>query len=148
MAEAAWSIDPADPRAPRQEVWDRMSAAERERVVASLPADMPLDLHPPEGDPHRKPKERARDALDSPVVPRVLLSRAGVPRGSAHLRKPARRAAGSRGQSGRGVTAHGLHRQPDPQYQPARASLRVHRGLPVCAFVPPLRKDGASPSRR
>src|SRR5690349_18040884 len=25
---------------------------------------MPLDLHPPEGDHHRKPKERARDALD------------------------------------------------------------------------------------
>lgn len=64
MAEAAWIIDPADPRAPPQEIWDRMSATERERVVASLPTDMPLDLHPPEGDPHRKPKERARDALD------------------------------------------------------------------------------------
>jgi Uma2 family endonuclease len=25
---------------------------------------MPLELHPPEGDEHRKPKERARDALD------------------------------------------------------------------------------------
>jgi Uma2 family endonuclease len=64
MADAAWLIDPADPRAPPQEVWDRMTVAERDRVVASLPGDMPLELHPPEGDPHRKPKERARDALD------------------------------------------------------------------------------------
>ncbi|MBX3125845.1 MAG: Uma2 family endonuclease [Polyangiaceae bacterium] len=64
MAEAAWIIDPADPRAPPQEIWDRLTPAERERLVGSLPTDMPLDLHPPEGDTHRKPKERARDALD------------------------------------------------------------------------------------
>jgi Uma2 family endonuclease len=41
-----------------------MTPAERAKVVATLPRDMPLDLHPPEGDAHRKPKERARDALD------------------------------------------------------------------------------------
>src|SRR5688572_33509148 len=64
MAQSSWLVDPDDPRAPPQDVWDRMTSAEREHVVASLPADMPLDLHPPEGDEHRKPKERARDALD------------------------------------------------------------------------------------
>jgi Uma2 family endonuclease len=64
MAQSTWIVDPADPRAPPQEVWDRLSSAERTRIVESLPTDMPLDLHPPEGDAHRKPKERARDALD------------------------------------------------------------------------------------
>jgi Uma2 family endonuclease len=57
-------LDPDDPRAPTQAQWDTLSAEERERVVRSLPSDIPLELHPPEGDPHRKPKERARDALD------------------------------------------------------------------------------------
>jgi Uma2 family endonuclease len=41
-----------------------MSPEARERVVASLPSSVPLALHPPEGDPHRLPKERAREALD------------------------------------------------------------------------------------
>ncbi len=41
-----------------------MTAREQQFVVSSLPTDMPLDLHPPEGDAHRKPKEGARDALD------------------------------------------------------------------------------------
>jgi Uma2 family endonuclease len=64
MAQSTWIVDPADPRAPPQDVWDRMTPAERAAVVASLPADMPLELHPPEGDAHRKPKESARNALD------------------------------------------------------------------------------------
>jgi Uma2 family endonuclease len=64
MAQSSWRVDPDDPRAPPQDVWDRMSLAERAQLVESLPADMPFELHPPEGDPHRKPKERARDALD------------------------------------------------------------------------------------
>lgn len=63
MAQSLWSLDAADPRAPSQEIWDRMTPAERDRVVATLPSDMPLELHPPEGDAHRIPKERARDAL-------------------------------------------------------------------------------------
>ena len=63
MASKYWLIDPEDPRAPPQEIWDQMTSAERARLVESLPADMPFDLHPPEGDQHRKPKERARDAL-------------------------------------------------------------------------------------
>jgi Uma2 family endonuclease len=40
-----------------------MSPEDRAAAVAALPAEVPMDLHPPEGDPHRKPKERARDAL-------------------------------------------------------------------------------------
>lgn len=43
MTEAAWSVDPEDPRAPPQEVWERLTPAERDRLVASLPTDMPLD---------------------------------------------------------------------------------------------------------
>jgi len=64
MEQPIWVVDPDDPRAPPQDVWERMSPAERTRVVASLPSEVPLDLHPPEGDPHRKPKEGAREALD------------------------------------------------------------------------------------
>ncbi|HKY37093.1 MAG TPA: Uma2 family endonuclease [Polyangiaceae bacterium] len=64
MSQPVWVIDPDEPRAPPQALWDGMSPAERAKIVASLPAGMPLELHPPEGDPHRKPKERARDALD------------------------------------------------------------------------------------
>jgi Uma2 family endonuclease len=57
-------FDPADPRAPSVEQWERMSADERVRVVAMLPPDLPLDLLPNEGDPHRKAKHGALDALD------------------------------------------------------------------------------------
>ncbi len=64
VTRPSWFPDPEDPRAPSQEVWDGLTEQERELVVASLPADMPFELHPPEGDEHRKPKERARDALD------------------------------------------------------------------------------------
>lgn len=64
MAQSSWILDPDDPRAPPADVWERMSAEERERVIQSLPSDMPLELHPPEGDQHRKPKENARNALD------------------------------------------------------------------------------------
>src|SRR5262245_23600139 len=64
VTRPSWLPDPEDPRAPPQDVWDRLSDEERELVVTSLPADMPFELHPPEGDEHRKPKERARDALD------------------------------------------------------------------------------------
>jgi Uma2 family endonuclease len=64
MSQPLWSLDADDPRAPSQEVWERMTSREQQQVISSLPTDMPLDLHPPEGDAHRKPKERARDALD------------------------------------------------------------------------------------
>ncbi len=57
-------MDRDDPRAPPQEVWDGMSEQERAVVLASLPHEVPLHLHPPEGDRHRKPKEKALNALD------------------------------------------------------------------------------------
>jgi Uma2 family endonuclease len=63
VSSEAYVIDPDDPRAPTEAQWAAMSEAERERVAATLPADMPWELHPPEGDSHREPKDMARDAL-------------------------------------------------------------------------------------
>ncbi|MEP7119565.1 MAG: hypothetical protein ABJE95_01600 [Byssovorax sp.] len=37
---AAWVVDPDDPRAPPQELWDQMTPAERRRVVDSLPTKL------------------------------------------------------------------------------------------------------------
>jgi Uma2 family endonuclease len=60
-----YQIDPADPRAPSQEVWDRMSPEERARVVAMLPSeDKPAHLAP-EGDVHRKAKNTTAETLDA-----------------------------------------------------------------------------------
>ncbi|WP_437904284.1 Uma2 family endonuclease [Sorangium sp. So ce327] len=61
---AGYLFDPADPRAPTSEQWARMTPAERARVVDMLPAEVPLELMPPEGDAHRKAKRDALDALD------------------------------------------------------------------------------------
>ncbi|XYI02404.1 hypothetical protein ACMHYB_22665 [Sorangium sp. So ce1128] len=55
-------FDPADPRAPTDDQWAAMTPAERARVVAMLPAEVPWELMPPEGDAHREAKERARAA--------------------------------------------------------------------------------------
>ena len=60
----AYLFDPEDPRAPTTEQWDRMPPDERVRVVAMLPVEVPLDLLPNEGDPHRKAKRGVLDALD------------------------------------------------------------------------------------
>jgi Uma2 family endonuclease len=57
-------FDPEDPRAPAVEQWAQMPPDERAQVVAMLPAEVPLDLLPNEGDPHRKAKRGAFDALD------------------------------------------------------------------------------------
>jgi Uma2 family endonuclease len=62
MQRSSFVVDPADPRAPSQEEWERMSEEERRRVVASLPTDMPR-AEPPEGDAHRVPKTRALESL-------------------------------------------------------------------------------------
>ena len=43
MTQPSWLPDPEDPRAPPQEVWDRLTPEERERVVRALPSDMRLD---------------------------------------------------------------------------------------------------------
>ncbi len=63
MAEPRYVVDPDDPRAPPQEVWDALSPEARLEVLASLPSEIPR-AHPPEGDPHFRPKVRAREALD------------------------------------------------------------------------------------
>jgi Uma2 family endonuclease len=60
----AYRFNPADPRAPSEEQWDRMTPAERARVVAMLPNEVPLELQPPEGDPHWLAKAKARTTLD------------------------------------------------------------------------------------
>ncbi len=56
-----FTVDQNDPRAPAQELWDRMTAEQRRAVVAELPSEIPLAM--PEGDYHRVPKEKARESL-------------------------------------------------------------------------------------
>jgi hypothetical protein len=56
-------LDLDDPCAPTVDQWARMSPTERARVVATLPARLPLSLAP-EGDPHRKAKMSALATLD------------------------------------------------------------------------------------
>lgn len=46
------------------EVWNELSPSERRRVVDALPSEPEATL-PPEGDPHRIPKQKALDALDA-----------------------------------------------------------------------------------
>jgi Uma2 family endonuclease len=58
-----YRVDPDDPRAPSMEIWEQLAPAERERIVDQLPSE--IDLGPPEGDPHRIPKERGLQALDA-----------------------------------------------------------------------------------
>lgn len=65
--DTRYVVDPDDPRAPRQDVWDAMSPEERRRVVASLPADMPLELHLPRATPTGR--RRTAPKADQPLVP-------------------------------------------------------------------------------
>jgi Uma2 family endonuclease len=46
------------------ELWNAMTAMERRAVVDALPSDI-ASTSPPEGDPHRIPKQRALEALDA-----------------------------------------------------------------------------------
>ncbi|MGK4006199.1 Uma2 family endonuclease [Sorangium sp. So ce1036] len=63
-APTYWVIDPDDPRAPPQELWDRMTPEERQRVLDTLPSEFEVsEASPPEGDFHFNPKMAARDAL-------------------------------------------------------------------------------------
>ena len=62
-SQPAFRVDPSDPRAPSQEAWDRMTAEERDGVLASLPNEVSIEEMAPEGDPHRKAKEGPLDAL-------------------------------------------------------------------------------------
>ncbi len=56
--------DDLAPRAPSREAWERMTEPERRAAVDALPALVPMDLHPPEGDRHSRAKDRAVSALD------------------------------------------------------------------------------------
>jgi Uma2 family endonuclease len=59
-----YRVDPEDPRAPSEEVWARLSPAERASVVESLPSEFPItEANPPEGDAHFNAKARTRDTL-------------------------------------------------------------------------------------
>lgn len=62
MQRPSYFLDPDDPRAPPQDVWEAMSEEARRRVVASLPSELERAA-PPEGDPHSRSKWRAREAL-------------------------------------------------------------------------------------
>ena len=59
----AYEIDPRDPRAPPQDVWDKLDEAARRRVLGMLPSEIER-AEPPEGDAHSLPKHRARETLD------------------------------------------------------------------------------------
>lgn len=59
-----YRIDPDDPRAPPQEVWDRLSSRERARILEELPSEFPVsEANPPEGDPHFEAKVQTRLTL-------------------------------------------------------------------------------------
>ena len=62
---SGYRFDPADPRAPSEAEWERMSPEERARVVDMLPAQPMLSALPPEGDTHSKAAATARSTLDS-----------------------------------------------------------------------------------
>jgi Uma2 family endonuclease len=59
-----WIVDADDPRAPPQDVWDRMTELERQRIVENLPSEFePSEARPPEGDEHTEQVYGARTAL-------------------------------------------------------------------------------------
>ncbi len=62
MRAASFIVDPEDPRAPSREIWAQLSDRERQDVLDALPSEAPRGL-PPEGDPHRLPKNQALEAL-------------------------------------------------------------------------------------
>ena len=55
-------VDPEDPRAPPDAIWDAMSEAEREEVCAALPSEVPFHLLP-DGDLHLDAMLSTRDVL-------------------------------------------------------------------------------------
>lgn len=57
-------VDPDDPRAPPQELWDQLSDDQRQHIIDSLPSEFPAnDAQPPEGDHHTEAVYGARTAL-------------------------------------------------------------------------------------
>ncbi len=66
MSSHPYRVNPDDPRAPPQEVWDQLSPEEQARIVDSLPSEFPVsEANPPEGDPHYEAKSRTREVLGS-----------------------------------------------------------------------------------
>jgi Uma2 family endonuclease len=66
MPADPYRVNPDDPRAPPQEVWEQLTPEERARIVASLPSEFPAsEAAPPEGDPHFEAKARASEVLGS-----------------------------------------------------------------------------------
>lgn len=64
MSIGPYRIDPDDPRAPPQEVWDRLTPRERARLLEELPSEFPVsEAMPPEGDPHFDAKVQTRLTL-------------------------------------------------------------------------------------
>jgi Uma2 family endonuclease len=59
-----YRVDPDDPRAPSLEVWAELTDAERAHIIDQLPSEIE-SVEPPEGDPHRLPKQRGLEALDA-----------------------------------------------------------------------------------
>ena len=62
-SDPAFVVDPRDPRAPSQAIWDALGEADRRRVLAALPSEIER-AEPPEGDAHSIPKYRTRETLD------------------------------------------------------------------------------------
>src|SRR3954467_6454561 len=63
-APVTWVIDPDDPRAPPQELWDRMTPEERKRVLDALPSEFEISqADPPEGDFHFNTTAAAKETL-------------------------------------------------------------------------------------
>ncbi|NTX50345.1 Uma2 family endonuclease [Myxococcus sp. CA039A] len=66
MASDPYRVNPDDPRAPPQELWEQLTPEERAQIVDSLPSEFPVSqTHPPEGDPHYEAKSRTREVLGS-----------------------------------------------------------------------------------
>lgn len=66
MPANPYRVNPDDPRAPPQEIWERLSPEERARIIDSLPSEFPpSEATPPEGDVHFQAKARAREVLGS-----------------------------------------------------------------------------------
>lgn len=62
--DTLWRVDPLDPRAPPQSLWDQMSEDERAAIVDALPSDFPVsESSPPEGDRHYEAYTMARETL-------------------------------------------------------------------------------------
>src|SRR5690606_24662808 len=54
-----------EPRAPSQARWSALTEADRREVIRLLPSEVPWELAPPEGDPHRKASASVLDTLDN-----------------------------------------------------------------------------------